>query len=436
MQHTLQPETLRKLRIRITWFAALLFLANYIDRVNVSFAALEMNHDLGLSPVAYGFGAGVFYLGYILFEVPSNLMLYRIGPRVWIARIMITWGLLSAATCFVRTPHEFYILRLLLGVAEAGSTPGVIYYLSKWIPADERAKAVSRYMSAGPIAVIIGAPLSGLILTGLNGVAGLEGWRWLFILEGLPVAVLGAVTLLALPERPAEAKWLDEGERTALARILATEETANKQAGRASFAQILRNQTVQKMVALYFFFMIGTNAIVYWLPQIINDFGNLTKMQVTLLTAIPYIFTFIIMDLYGRHSDRTGERRLHIACGAFIAGVALICSAYVPPVAALGCITIACAAIWSILGPFWALPSSLLTGTAAAGGLAMINCIGQVGGFVGPYMIGWVRNTTHSFASGLFVLSAAEIIGGVVALTLPIYIGTSVLNQTEDSQRG
>jgi len=420
MDEQLQPATLRKLRIRITWFAALLFFANYIDRVNVSFAALQMNHTLHLSPLAYGFGAGVFYLGYIIFEVPSNLLLYKIGPRIWIARIMITWGLISAAMSFAHTTHQFYFLRFLLGVAEAGSTPGVIYYLGRWIPANERAKAVSRYMSAGPIAIIVGAPISGLILSGLNGLGGLEGWRWLFILEGLPVVLLGIVTLFALPDRPEDAQWLDASEREKLIRILAAEAAANRQSGRSSFGQIIRNPTVLRLVGLYFCFMVGTNAIIYWLPQIISGFGHLTRTQVSLLTAVPYIFTFIVMDIYGRHSDRTGERRWHIAICAFSAAAALVLSAYVPAIAALACISVACAAIWSCLGPFWALPTSLLTGSAAAGGLAMINSIGQMGGFAGPYVVGWIKNSTHSYTAGLTLLAAAEIVGGLLVISLPI----------------
>lgn len=315
----------------------------------------------------------------------------------------------------------------MLGAAEAGSTPGVIYYLGKWIPAQERAKAVSRYMSAGPIAVIIGAPLSGLIMTGLNELGGLEGWRWLFILEGLPVSLLGLATLLFLPDRPETAKWLDHEERSTLSRILATEAAANEQSGRASFTQIIGNRLVLQMVGLYFYFMIGTNAIIYWLPQIINGFGHLTKIEVSCLTAIPYLFTFIFMDIYGRHSDITGERRLHIAACAFIAAASLVVSAYVPPIVALASITLACAAIWGCLGPFWALPTSLLTGSAAAGGLAMINSIGQIGGFAGPYLVGWIKNSTHSFAAGLMVLSGAEIIGGCLALALPISVATKLI---------
>ena len=420
MADVLQPATLRKLRIRIAWFAALLFLANYLDRVNVSFAALEMNKDLHLSSLAYGFGAGVFYLGYVLFEVPSNLLLYKVGPRKWIARIMITWGLLSAALCFVRNAEEFYIMRFLLGAAEAGSTPGVIYYLSKWMPAEERAKAVSRYMSAGPIAVIFGAPLSGLILTHLDGAAGMHGWQWLFILEGLPVSVLGVVVLFALPDAPQTVKWLDEDEKGRLTRILADEAATLTREGRHSFKDVIGNRLVLQLTALYFCFMIGTNAVVYWLPQIINGFGHLPTLQVSLLSAVPYIVTFVVMGVYGRHSDRTGERRLHIAFAAFVAAVALIGSAFVPPVAALALISIGCAAIWSNLGPFWALPSSFLTGSAAAGGLAMINSIGQIGGFTGPYVVGWIRNSTHSFAAGLMFMSAAELVGCVIAILLPI----------------
>ena len=425
MQNVLQPSTIRKLRIRITWFAALLFLANYLDRVNVSFAALQMNADLNLSPLAYGFGAGVFYIGYVAFEVPSNLLLYKVGARRWIARIMVTWGLLSAALCFARNAEEFFIIRFLLGAAEAGSTPGVIYWMSKWMPAEERAKAVSRYMSAGPIAVIFGAPLSGLILTTLNGALGLHGWQWMFIVEGLPVAILGVVVWFALPEQPAKAKWLDDGEKGTLTRILAEEEAANVSGGRHSFGAAVRNPLVWQLVALYFCFMVGTNAIIYWLPQIINGFGELSKLQVSLLSAIPYLFTFMVMGAYGRHSDRTGERRLHIACSGFLAGAALICSAYVPPVAALACISLACAAVWSNLGPFWALPTTFLTGSAAAGGLAMINSIGQIGGFTGPYVVGWIKSTTHSFSSGLMFMAAAELIGGIIAVMLPVAIAAA-----------
>ena len=402
---------------KVTWrllpFLFLLFMVCFLDRVNVGFAALQMNRDLGLSPAVYGFGAGIFFLGYVLCEVPSNLLLARMGARVWIARIMITWGLLASAMMFVRGPLSLYGLRFLLGAAEAGFAPGIVYYLSGWFPAAERARAVARFMAAVPLAGAVGGPLSGALLS-LNGHLGLAGWQWLFLLEGVPAVVLGFVVLVYLTERPEEATWLTPTERAWLTTHLSRE---REQCERMSVLQALSNGTVWRLGLLGFAF--GFSGLGLWLPQIVRGLSGLSDFMVGLVSAVPYVVAAAAMVLVGAHSDRSGERLLHIVASATAAAFGFLASAYLhSPVLGVLALSLAAAGLSSAQGPFWALPSAFLSGPAAAGGIALINSVANLSGFVDPYLLGVLKGATGNFDSGLLLLALVPLGGASLALRL------------------
>ena len=413
------PAALSKVRRRLIPFLFLLYIVAYLDRINVGFAALQMNAALGFSASTYGFGAGIFFLSYIACEIPSNVTLARVGARVWIARIMITWGLISSAMMFVRSAGGFYAARLLLGAAEAGFFPGIIFFLTRWCPMRERARMIASFMTATLLAGVVGAPISGLLLS-LNGVGGLAGWQWLFLLEGLPAVVLGLVVLRALPEQPADASWLTVGERDALTSCLAAESLAG--ASRThTIAGALTSPRIWLLAVVYFTMPVASYGIGFWLPQIIKGASGGSDVNTGFLTAIPYIVGAIGMVIIGRHSDRTGERRWHIAIAAFAGAAAAVSSAFVQGLApSLAALSIAMLAQAAMLGPFWALATSFLSGTGAAAGIALINSIGNFGGFVGPYMMGYIRDSTHSFAAGLIAIGVIFIAGGSLVLTLRV----------------
>jgi ACS family tartrate transporter-like MFS transporter len=413
------PAALSKIRRRLIPFLFLLYIVAYLDRINVGFAALQMNAALGFSASTYGFGAGIFFLSYIACEIPSNVTLARVGARVWIARIMITWGLISSAMMFVRSAGGFYTARLLLGAAEAGFFPGIIFFLTRWCPARERARMIASFMTATLLAGVIGAPISGVLLS-LNGVGGLAGWQWLFLLEGLPAVVLGLVVLRVLPERPEDASWLTAGERDALTSCLAAETLAR--ATRAhTIKGALTSPRIWLLAVVYFTMPVASYGIGFWLPQIIKAASGGSDVRIGLLTAIPYVVGAIGMVIVGRHSDRTDERRWHIAIAAFAGAAAAVASAFVHGLApSLAALSIAMLAQAAMLGPFWALATSLLSGTGAAAGIALINSIGNFGGFVGQYMMGYIRDTTHSFAAGLIAIGAIFVAGGLLVLTLRV----------------
>jgi ACS family tartrate transporter-like MFS transporter len=398
---------------RLIPFLFLLYVLNFLDRVNVGFAALEMNQDLGFGPAVYGFGAGVFFLGYCLFEVPSNLVLYRAGARLWIARIMVTWGLAASAMMLVHQPWSFYLLRFLLGVAEAGFFPGIIFYLTYWYPARERARAYAWFLAAIPICGVVGGPISGALL-GLDGVLGLQGWQWLFLLEGIPSVLVGLLVLMLLPDRPRDARWLPPAERTSLEAALEAE-GAHAAAGHGvSFRTTLANPVVWWLGATYFLLIMGLYGFALWLPQLIKATGEFTNFEVGLITAIPYALAAAGMVVVGRRSDRTGERHLHLALPALAGAVGFIAVTRIgstgPLVAAL---SLTAFGVLGWLGPFWSLPTAFLQEQAAAGGIALINSMGAVGGFVGPYLIGETKQRTGSFTPGLLIL-ALSLVGGVV----------------------
>jgi MFS family permease len=408
---------LAKARRRLLPFLFLLYVVSYLDRINVGFAALQMNAALGFSSVTYSLGAGIFFLGYTLLEIPSNLILARVGARLWIARIMITWGLVSAAMMFVRSAPAFYVLRFLLGAAEAGFFPGIIYCLTRWFPRRERARAIAGFMTAVVVAGVIGGPISGALLS-LDGVGGLAGWQWLFVVEGLPAVALGLLVLRALPEQPADARWLTTEEQQGLMARLA-EEAAGASAVR-SIRGALTSGRVWLLAAVYFTIPVALYAMGFWLPQIVRTAAGGGDMAIGLLSAIPYAVAAVGMVVIGRNSDRTGERRWHIALSAIGGGAAFALTGFmhgaVPSIAAL---SLAMLGLASMLGPFWAFATSFLGGIGAAAGIALVNSVGNVGGFVGPNIIGYVQQTTHSFRAGLTIIGAILAGGGLLVLLIP-----------------
>ncbi len=414
-QERARQSAIAKATRRLIPFLCLAYTVNFLDRVNVGFAALHMNKDLGFSPSVYGFGAGIFFLGYIAFEIPSNLALHRFGARIWIARIMISWGLVACAMAFVWNETSFYVMRFLLGVAEAGFFPGIILYLTYWFPAAERARIVALFMASVPLATVFGGPVSGALL-GMHGFLGLAGWHWLFIIEGLPAIVLGVLALKILTDKPANASWLTTEERRALTDCIAAEDAAAKEVGYSDIASALTRPRVLALGLLWFLIVIGLYGMGFWLPQVIQHYG-LDDLSIGFVTAIPYVFAAVVMVLWGRHSDRANERRWHIALPLLVAAGAFACSAYTGPlVPTMIALTIAMVGFYATLGPFWSLPTAFLAGTGAAAGLALVNSIGNIAGFAGAYIVGILREATGSFSAALLFLAAALALGGLMAL--------------------
>jgi ACS family tartrate transporter-like MFS transporter len=414
-----QRQTLERVTRRLIPFLFVLYIVAYLDRINVGFAALQMQADLGFSDAVYGFGAGIFFLGYFVFEVPSNLILERVGPRFWISRIMITWGLVSSAMMFVRDAPTFYALRFLLGVAEAGFFPGVILYLTHWFPAAQRARAVAQFMTATALAGVIGGPVSGALLQ-LDGLAGLRGWQWLFLVEGLPAVLLGGVVWWTLTDRPEQAAWLAPDQRAWLAGILAAERAATEQRHGASLWRALAHRRVWSLGLLYFTLVLGIYGVSLWLPQMVAARVGASELVLGFLVAIPYAVAALAMVLVGGHSDRSAERRWHIAGPALAGAAGLATSAALEqPALALAGLCLAALGIWSALGPFWALPTTFLSGSAAAGGIALINSLGNLGGFVGPWALGLLKQATGSFRAGLAFLAASLLVAALLALRVP-----------------
>jgi len=406
-----------KVRRRLIPFLFLLYIVAYLDRINVGFAALQMNQALGFSARTYGLGAGIFFLSYVAFEIPSNIILARVGARWWIARIMISWGLVSSAMMFVRGAAGFYALRFLLGFAEAGFFPGLIFYLMRWFPARERARTIAAFMTATLAAGIIGGPISGALLS-LHGVAGLAGWQWLFLLEGLPAVLLGFVVLRFLPERPdgATSTWLTREERESLLARLA-EDASARPAQAHTIAKALKSGRVWLLALVYFTIPVALYGMGFWLPQIIKSESGGTDFHVGLLSAIPYVLGAVGMVLAGRHSDRTGERRWHIALAALGGGAAFALSGALHGLApSLVALSLAMLGLASMFGPFWTLATSSVRGEGAAAGIALINSVGNIGGFVGPYLLGYISDATHSFTLGLIFIGAVLAFGGALVL--------------------
>ena len=438
-QSTLAENALvHKITLRLLPFLFFLYVIAYVDRVNVGFAKLQMNElpwlkVLSNSETIYGVASGIFFIGYFLFEIPSNLILQRVGARVWITRIMITWGIIACAMLWVNSVSSFYTLRFLLGIAEAGFFPGVLLYLTYWFTAKERARVIALFMTANAVSYIFGGPLSGWILSQPARVLPLLGslapYQQMFLFEGIPAILMGFVVLWYLPSSPKEAAWLNSDERDLIESRLANEAPAIH-AQHPPLWKTWQNPQVMLLCAIFTCLVLGMYGISLWMPQMIKNFGNLSDLQVGLITAIPYLCAGIAMVLNGIHSDKTQERRWHIASVSFIGMVGLIVCAFAgnnPVVGVIG-LTLAAAGMWSILGPFWALAPPLLRGggaLAVASGLALINSVGNLGGFIGPFIIGYVKSTTGSFVYGLLILAGLVLLGGLLALRVPKAVETA-----------
>ena len=414
-----QRAVIRRVTRRLVAFAFICYVVAYIDRVNIGFAASALQRDLHLGDTAYGIGAGLFFLGYCLFEIPSNLILERVGARLWIARIMIVWGFVSMLMMFISSHAGFYAARVLLGVAEAGFFPGIVLFLTYWIPASERARTGALFMMAAPVAIIVGAPISELLLS-LDGRGGLAGWQWLFVGEGFPAVVLGFLALRVLTDRPEEAQWLPTREREWLSRTMAAERAGRASQGHASVLGGMRSPRVWLLCAVYFLNTVVTYGIFLWLPKILRDLSGSGGWRLSVMTAIPFVAALAGMVVIGRHSDRTGERKRHVAACALTAASGLILAARFTnnlPLLILS-FTLSQVGQRSVMSVFWSIPPMLLGGTAAAAGIALINAVGNLGGFVGPSVMGGLREVTGGYGGGLMVLSGALVIEAFLVLSL------------------
>lgn len=417
----IEATTIRKLRMRIVPFVFVLFVIAVLDRNNIGFAALTMNKELDVSSQQYGFIAGIFFFGYFIFEIPSNLILHRIGARVWIARICITWGIVAILTGFVRTVPQLYVARFLLGLAEAGYFPGILLYLTYWFRQRQLAQTVALFLTANPVANIIGAPFSGMILDHAHWF-GLSSWRWLLILEGVPAILGGIATYLLLPGRPAEAKFLTSEEKGWIVGELSGEERKKLAMGRVTVGQAVMHWRVWHLTAIYFCAVVGYYSMIFWMPQLMKAFSSqYSNTTVGLLVMIPYVVGLPVMILVGRSSDGRLERRYHAAIPLVIGAASLMLlgttrsgSVFL----SLALWSLVASGIFSLWGPFWSLPNEFLTGFSAAAGIALINCFGNLGGFAGPYAIGAISKKTGSFQTGLFFVGISLLTSAMLILAL------------------
>jgi D-galactonate transporter len=424
--NTLEVNTLAKVTKRLVPFLIICYFIAYLDRVNVGFAALTMNQDLGLSQTAFGFGAGIFFIAYFIFEVPSNLLLERFGARKWIARIMLSWGILSGLMAFIPNigratgmgnENAFYLIRVLLGAAEAGFFPGIIFYLTLWFPAVYRARIVGYFMAAIPLSTVIGAPISGLLLT-LHGAGGLAGWQWLFIMEAVPAIILSGVVFFYLTDRPADATWLAADERNWLDERLTLERKQREAVHEFTVGQALVNPRVIGLSLVYFGAVATNYGLGFFLPQIVKAFG-LTTFMTTVVSATPYVVGTLAMVFWGLRSDRVGERRWHTGIPLFIAAAGIAASTVLDdPTLKMIAFCVAGFGIFACLPVFWTLPTAFLSGAAAAAGIAVINSIGNLAGFAGPFAMGWIKDHTGSYTGGLLLLAGLGIIAMGIVLSL------------------
>ena len=409
---------LRKITLRLIPFLFVLYIVAWLDRVNVGFAALQMNADLGFSATAFGFGSGIFFAGYCLFEVPSNIILHRVGARRWIARIMVSWGFISAAMMLVQTPMSFYILRFLLGVAEAGFFPGVIYYLGLWYPAEQRARAIAAFMMGIPVAGLVGGPLSGLLLS-LDGYGGLAGWQLLFLAEGLPAVALGVITFFWLPDGPEDARWLTPAERDALKGTLAAERAACFKAQSIGTLGALTNSVVWRLGITFLLAVIGFYGYAIWSPLIFKSLTGFSDLGIGMLSGAIAAVTIVCMLVSGAHSDRTGERPLHVAIPHLVMSAGFLGGALLhAPVLAVVSLALVPIGHASAYGAFWSMPTKFLTGQAAAAGIALVAAIVNVGGFIGPILMGVLKDRTESHAVALLLLSGFAFLSSLFAWQL------------------
>jgi sugar phosphate permease len=408
----------RRITRRLLPFLFVLYIIAFLDRMNVGAAALQMPADLGFSDRALGLGAGIFFLGYFLLEIPGALIAERWSARRWIARIMISWGLLTVLMAFIHTAREFYIVRFLVGAAEAGFFPAVIVYLTHWFRAADRAKALAGFYAAMPLSYVIGSPLAGLLL-GLSWL-GLRGWRWLFILEGIPAVLLGLITLVYLTDWPRQAKWLRPEEREWITAQLEREKKAKQEVRSYSIWQALRHRDVILLTFCYFFGLTGNYGIAFWLPTMLKRLSGQSDLTVTLLASLPYLAGFLTQQLNGWHSDRTRERRWHAAVPVLLSGVALLLAISSGSHVTLSILffTLVGAAYYAFHPAFWAVPTEFLSESAAAASIGLINSVGNLGGFMGPFIMGFLVSRTHSFTVGLWYLVGSFVVSGCLMLAV------------------
>lgn len=412
--------TYKKVAWRIMPLLMICYIVAYLDRVNVGFAKLQMLSDLGFSEAVYGFGAGIFFFGYFIFEVPSNIILHRVGARVWIARIMVTWAVVSGACMFVSTPTSFYVMRFLLGLAEAGFFPGIILYLTYWFPSARRSKIVSIFMAAIPLAGLIGGPLSGWVMESVAGVSGLKGWQWMFVLEAIPAVVLAIVVFFYLDDSIKNAKWLSAEEKNLLADKIA--EDQREKIDHGSFGAVIKDGRLWLAVVVYFCIVMGQYSLTFYLPTLIKTAGIKGILNIGLFTAIPYGTAVVSMIWFGLRSDKKRERRWHLVIPMYMGVVGLVGSALAGTTnteIAVAFLTLAAAGVLSATPLFWALPTSFLAGASAAAGIAAINSVGNLSGFVAPFLIGAIKDATGSSNIGLYVISCVLVIGSFAVLKFP-----------------
>mgnify|MGYP001346162123 CR=1 FL=1 len=423
-------DVYRKITLRILPLMFICYVAAYLDRINVGFAQLQMKSELGFSDAVYGFGAGIFFLGYFLFEVPSNLWLQKIGARKTITRIMVMWGLISALMAFVHEPWLFYVLRFMLGVFEAGFFPGVILYFTFWYPAKYRGRVIALFSSAFAVAGILGGPISGWIMTDMGGVMGLQGWQWMFILEGLPTVLLGLFVFFYLDDRPDDASWLSDQQKAVVRADLERENAgAPSSHGLGAYLTAMRDPKVYGLALSWFCFICGIYMISFWLPTIIKEMGFSNALHIGLLAAIPYGVATLGMILVGMSSDRTLERRWHCAIPAFIGAASLVALPQVQGnlIVSFILLSVGALGIFTTVPLFWTIPTAYLKGTAAAGGIAFVNSLGLIGGFVSPFVLGWIKTATGTLVIGNWLVAGVLVVGG---LSLLITVSAESLRQT------
>ena len=417
----------KKLYSKISWrlipYLFLLYILAYLDRANVGFAAVEFKRDLHLTDTAYGLGAALYFIGQLLFDLPSNLLLQKVGARIWIARIMITWGVIAALMMFVTGAHSFYAMRLLLGISEAGFFPGVILYLSFWFPSQERAKAVAKFMTATSIAGVVGAELSRVLLQ-LEGHYGLHGWQWLFLLEGVPTVLLGVSVLFVLRDGPDDAPWLTDDEKKFLDEELERDRKEGGATDRHHLMDAFKMPMVWVLALIFMLDQLGVYTVNFWMPTVLAGFLHTSvqagAVQVGRLGALPYLAAALCTVAIGWSSDRTGERRGHIALCLLVAAAGFGWAAYAHSLTTVLCaFGLAAVGYWSMMGPFWTLPTRVLGGPAAAGGVAIITMIGSLGGFAGPALTGKLKDVTHNYTAGLLVIGGLAVVGAGLCLLLP-----------------
>ena len=425
----LESAVVSRLMWRLMPFLFLLYIVAYLDRINMSFAVLEMRGQLGLSERVIGRAGGMFFVGYFFFQLPSNLVLDKFGVRRWISGLMVTWGVISGLMIFVRGPISFYVMRFLLGAAEAGFFPGMILYMKRWFPSNSRGRAVAWFMTANPIAGIVGSPISGALL-GVHG-AGLSGWQWMFLLEGMPAILLGAMVFLTLADSPQQAAWLEGEERAALLEALAREQQPESALRKASVLEVLLSPRIWMLSLVYFGVSTTMYGVTLWLPSVISALSGLSYFWTGVVAVIPFVVTTVAMVLVGMHSDRTGERRWHTAAPAFVAAAALVTAAYATtPVLVVSAIGLGLVCAESMVGPFWSMATSRMTGLSAPAGIAVINSLANLGGYYGPDIIGFFRTVGGGFRGGLLAIGATVAVSGTMALIVGSPSGDEKTNIT------